>query len=691
VIGSAHDGRLGAGDEAFLARRVALLAIGIAFVFALFGVRLFQLQIIEGADLRTRSELNAVRTVRIEAPRGEIVDRDGRALAASRVAFGVSLIPNELRDRERTVKALGMLIERDRSELAALVGAPSGRKRFQPVVLESDLAPDAHARVATHRYALPGVVLRTVPRRHYIEGARAAHVLGTIGEIGADELDDPDFAGYRAGEIIGQSGLEARLERHLRGRAGGRNVVVDVQGREVEVLDEVEPVKGGRVVLTLDLDLQRAAEQAFLSEDPEKDDAMGAVVAVDVRNGDVLAIASRPSYDPNAFAGGIDAETWRRLTTDRWVPLQNRALAGQYSPGSTWKAFVAAAGLQEGIVDPQETVYCPGYYRHGNRSYRCWRRGGHGDVDLRTALARSCDVYFYELGIEMGIDRLAHFARGFGFGRPTGIDLPGEAAGLVPDKAWKRRARHEEWITGETVSASIGQGFNLVTPLQLALGYAAIANGGTLHEPRLVRRLETWDGELVEERLPGATRSVPVRAEHLARVREGLVEVVHGERGTGRRAQVPGMTVGGKTGTTQVVSLAALEHYEEEEDIPIHLRDHAWFAAFAPAEDPRIAVAVLAEHGGGGGSVAAPIAQRVLAAWHEKYLTPPPEGDEAAPPDESPPAGSGEPESTLRATPAPRGRGTPPRTRARRSTLPGAECRAGPCVGTTGEGCRARD
>jgi len=621
---SSHDaGRLSGGDLPPGEQRIGLVATLIGLVFAVFVLRLFQLQIIEGDALQDRSERNSVRTVRLEAPRGDLLDREGRVLASTRPAYWTGVIPNELRkakpERDLTLRALGQLLAREPEELEERLGKPRGRKRFQPVVFDADLPYDQLVRVESHRYALSGVVTGIRPRRHYLERARAAHLLGTIGEVQSAQLETEKFAGYQAGDIVGQLGLETKLERHLRGRDGGRNLVVNVSGREIEELGMIEPVPGGRAVLALDLDLQRAAEAAFLSDDPDKPDPIGSLVAVDPRNGDVLAIVSRPAYDPNAFAGGIDAEAWSALTGDEWLPLQNRAVAGQYSPGSTYKALVAAAGLAEGLIDPDEPVFCPGHYRLGRRVYRCWKRGGHGDVDLEQALVHSCDVYFYQLGIELGVDRLARYARGFGLGSPTGVALPGEMSGLVPSREWKERVKSEPWIKGETVSTSIGQGYNLVTPLQLAIAYAAIANGGTLYAPRLVLRLETWDGELVEERPVRERGSVPVAPEALARIRRALAAVVQDPKGTGARARVPGVEVAGKTGTTQVVSLQHVEGLEEDE-IPIRYRDHALFAAFAPLDEPEIAVAVIVEHGGGGGAVAAPIAQRVLARHFEKKL-----------------------------------------------------------------------
>jgi len=648
IPGRLGEERLASANEPPGDLRLWIVVLMLVGTFTVFLLRLFHLQILEGADLASRSQRNSVRALRLEAPRGDIVDREGRVLATSRPAFRVQVIPNDVRSSRTTYTVLGELLGRDPYELHDLVGSPGGRRRFQPVVLEGDLSYEERARVETHRYALPGVVTDMTPRRHYVEDERAAHLLGTIGEIDANELGKETFADYQAGEVIGKFGLEARLEPHLRGRAGGRNVVVDVAGQEIEVIDEVAPEPGGRLVLTLDVDLQRAAEEAFRpevpeppvaaegeeeAEIPEPSPVMGALVALDPRNGDVLAMVSEPAYDPNAFAGGIDAATWSRLTGDEWKPLRNRALSAQYPPGSTYKPIVALAGLGEGVIDADTSVFCPGYYRLGRRVYRCWKRGGHGEVDLLAALRDSCDVYFYQLGVELGIDTIARYAERFGLGRTTGISLQGERPGLIPTKAWKERARGERWIKGETVSAAIGQGFDLVTPLQLANAFAALGNEGRRFTPRIVQRLETWDGQVVREIPPSEPEDAGIDPAHLALVREGLVAVVHGTpgtpatadapatpriHGTGGRARVEDVVVAGKTGTSQVVRLDLVEDLEEDE-VPVRYRDHALFAAFAPADAPEIAVAVVVEHAGeGGGAAAAPIAQKVLATYFAK-------------------------------------------------------------------------
>ena len=618
MLGGYGDSRLGTGDSPLADGRLQLFAGVIVLAFIVFTVRLFQLQILQGADLSSLSLRNFVRTVVLEAPRGVILDREGRVLAANRPAYRVRVIPNEMSDPSRTFVALGQLLERDSEELHARVGTPRGRRRFQPVELDGDMGYDRRARVESHLFALPGVVTDVRPLRHYVESDLAAHLLGSIGEIQPSQLKRREFSSYRAGDIVGLVGLEATLESHLRGRKGGRNVIVDVAGREISEIDEIAPVPGGRVILNIDLDLQRAAEDAFRGAEPDEPDKMGSLVALDPRNGEVLALVARPAFDPNAFADGVDAATWQALTSDEWRPLQNRAIAGVYPPGSTFKAIIAAAGLEEGEVDPEEEVFCPGYYRLGRRTYRCWKRGGHGSVNLEQALVHSCDVYFYQLGVKLGIDRIARYSKLFGLGEPTGIDLSGEMAGLVPTKEWKLRARGEPWQGGETVSVAIGQGANLVTPIQLAIAFAAIANGGQLVQPRLLRRLETWDGELVKEMKPARGKSVDVSRDVLARVVNALTGVVQQPRGTGGRARVPGVEVAGKTGTVQVVSLNFFKDVEDDE-IPLRYRDHALFAAFAPASAPEIAISVVVEHAGqGGGRVAAPIAQKVLARYFEK-------------------------------------------------------------------------
>ncbi len=610
-----------AGTDLPIDGRLRLFAALLGAAFAIFELRLFQLQIVDVEALREQALRNSVRTARLEAQRGEIVDREGRVLAKTRSAWELDVVPSDLQNRDRTFAALGQLLERESAELVEQVGSPRGIARFRPVRLVGDLDDVELARIETHRFALPGVSTRVRPLRHYVDGPIAAHLLGTLGEVRSVQLEQEAFADYRSGDIVGQTGLESLLEPQLRGRSGGRNVMVDAAGREVQVLDEVAPEAGSRVVLTLDLDLQRAAYEAFQDVPEGQPPKMGSAVAIDVRNGDVLVMLSQPSFDPNAFSGGIDAKAWKALTGDEWDPLRNRAIQNHYPPGSTHKAIVAAALLQEGVITPHTRTFCPGSFHFGGRAYRCWKREGHGSVDLHKALQQSCDVFFYTFGVQLGIDRLANIAKSFGLGQPTGVPLSGEASGLVPSSEWKLRRFGERWYPGETVSAAIGQGYNLYTPIQLAVAYAAVASG-QLIEPRLVLRVEGDEG--VEETPASKLTPVAVKPELLALVREGMTAVVESPGGTGGRARVPGVKVAGKTGTAQVVQLAHTEGMAESE-IPIRYRDHAWFGAFAPADAPEIAVGVFVEHGLHGSTGAGPIVQRILARYFEKRgMTPPP-------------------------------------------------------------------
>jgi len=602
------------GTDLPLDGRLRLFAALLGAAFAIFELRLFQLQVVEAAELREKSQRNSVRTVRLEAPRGEIVDREGRTLADTRSARELSVVPNDLQRRDVTFAALAQLLDKDVGELDGRVGNPRGIARFRPVRLVGDLDYVHLARVETHRFALPGVGTNVRPLRNYPEGTLASHLLGTLGEIRGDQLESEAYADYRPGDVIGQTGLEAALEPSLRGKAGGRNIVVDASGREVEELERVEPEPGSRVVLTLDLDLQRAAWDAFHDVPPGEPPKMGSAIAIDVRTGDVLAMLSLPGFDPNAFAGGIDATTWKALTNDEWHPLQNRAISSHYPPGSTHKVIVAAALLQEKVITPQSRVFCPGSFHYGGRTYRCWKKEGHGSVDLLRAIQQSCDVFFYTYGVQLGIDRLANIAKSFGLGQATGVGLAGEATGLVPSSEWKEERFGERWFPGETVSAAIGQGYNLYTPIQLAVAYAGIATGEQIR-PRLLLRVERPDG--VEEAPPTERHPVGVAPEYLEWVRRGMTLVVEEPGGTGGRARVPGVRVAGKTGTAQVVRLEHTEHMQESK-IPIKYRDHAWFGAFAPADAPEIVVGVFVEHGQHGSSGAAPVAQRILARYFEK-------------------------------------------------------------------------
>jgi penicillin-binding protein 2 len=614
-------------SEAQIERRIITSMLGIVAIWLILGARLFYLQVIEGDRFRVSAERNSVRTHRVIASRGMILDRTGAILVDSRPAFDVGVVPYQTEKLDVTLQRLSGLLSEEPTVLAARYGRPRGPERFQPKIVAHDVDFRIAARVGERLWALPGVVTQADPVRFYTHGSSAAHLLGMLGEISSAELSSHDYQGYRRGDVVGKDGIERLLDRPLRGEDGGRNVLVDAYGRELQVLDEIKPQPGHNVVLTLDHRLQHIAEQKL-----DEMKRSGAVVAVDPRNGEVLVLVSRPSFDPNRFARGIEGADWQALLDDPGRPLHNRALLGMFPPGSVYKAVTALAGLEKNIITPDFRVYCGGSFAFGGRRYRCWKKEGHGSMDVHSALVQSCDVFFYRVGQLLGVDTLAYYARGLGLGNRTGIGVKREAPGLVPTSGWKQRRFGQRWMPGETISVSIGQGFNLWTPLQMALAYAAIGNGGTRYRPQLVKRIEGPYGEVVDERKPEVTGVVPVSERNMEMIQDALRGVVHEPRGTGGRMRglANGVEAAGKTGTAQVVGMA--KEPAKEEDIPIQFRDHAWFATYVPADNPRIAIAVLVEHGGHGGSAAAPIARAIVDEFLKNEQPAPPPPPDAAPP-----------------------------------------------------------
>lgn len=587
-----------------LRRRLAYAAAAASLMLLLLVLRLWSLQILHGEELATLSENNRIRMRRITATRGRIVDRYDRVLVESQASYDAVLVPEDAPDLETTVETLTQFLDQSAAVTQAVLARAAGRPRFQEIVVKRGLAWNEVVAIETHQTDLPGVSVHVAPKRYYPEGPVLAHVLGYVGEVSRGDLQRNHQ--YRGGDLIGKAGLEEVFDGQLRGVNGGRHVEVDAVGRELRVLDKIDAAPGQTLVLSVDLDLQRAAEAAM-------GDHVGAVVVLDPRNGDVLAMVSRPSFDPNLFAGGLRNREWRELVEDPHKPLTQRAFRGQYPPGSTFKFIVAVAALEEGIINPFNKIHCGGSYTFGKRQFRCWRRGGHGSINLVQALAQSCDVFFYQLGSKLGVDTIARYARAFGLGAPTGIVLEHEGSGLIPDRQWKRARFGKPWYPGETLPVAIGQGYVTATPLQMAHAVAALAVGQR-YRPRLVLRLEGQKGEEVDavpvEALPGPD----VRPAVLAEVREGLFEVVNAAHGTGKRAALEGVGVAGKSGTSQVVGMGP--ERVKSKDLPWAQRDHAWFVAFAPAEAPEVALAVLVEHAsGGGGKIAAPVAGEVLAEF----------------------------------------------------------------------------
>jgi penicillin-binding protein 2 len=590
---------------ATLRRRLVVAIVGVLVLFALTLVRLWHLQVTEGDQYRSLSENNRIRLKRVRATRGTILDRHGQILVDNRPSFDVALVPEDAHDVPRTLASLTRLLHADGNEFRSAMQAAANRPPFEDVILKRDLDWESIVALETHQLDLPGVSVQVGPRRTYPFNDMAAHLLGYVGEVSQQELANRQ--GYRLGDLIGKAGAERYWEDYLRGIDGGQQVEVDAVGRKLRTLSEVEETPGNTLVMTLDRDLQLAAERAMGERE-------GAVVALDPRSGAVLAMVSRPAFDPNIFARGIRRVEWKALMTDRKRPLNSKAVQGTYPPGSTFKVVMAAAALEEGVINPFTQIFCGGGIWFGNHEFRCWRPQGHGNMNVHEALVRSCDVFFYQVGQRLGIDAIADYAHRFGLGAPTGITLDHESGGIIPSSAWKRQRFGEPWYAGETLSVAIGQGYVTTTPLQMANVIAAIANNGTVYRPQFVKRVETPDGTLVREEEPVIERDLGFKKTTLLQIRQALSDVVNSNRGTGSKGRVKGIEVGGKTGTSQVGKLGAERakqgHMERER------KDHAWFIAFAPVSSPEIAVAVLAEHAGEhGGTAAAPIAQQVIAHY----------------------------------------------------------------------------
>jgi len=586
-------------------RRRLTIAVGLACLgFLILLARLWNLQILHGDEAFESSKRNRIRLQRAQATRGRVLDRYGRTLIDSRPSFNAILVPEDAGDVELTIENLAHFLEQSTAEVHSLLEKTAKRSPFAEIVVQRDLSFEKVVALETHQLDLPGVSVQITPRRSYPYGPELGHILGYVGEANPTDLEaDPH---YRMGDLIGKAGLEKYLENTLRGVHGGQQIEVDAVGRRLRVLHEVPEVPGNIVRLTIDLDLQQAASSALGARD-------GAVVAVDLKTGGVLAFVNYPTFDPNIFARGITHDQWEELVDDPHHPLTNRALQGQYPPGSAFKMVVAAAALEEGIINPFTRLYCPGGLQFGNHYFRCWEHRGHGSVNLLQALERSCDVFFYQVSQRLGIDAIARYARAFGLGQKTGLEFGHERTGTIPDTEWKMTHLKEAWYAGETLSAAIGQGYVTATPLQMANMVGAVATGKRMR-PHFVFRTETPAGEVIEGEQVEEIGTLALRQTTLNQVRDGLRAVVNGPHGTGSRARLPDVNVAGKTLTSQVVKLK--KQRQPIGQIPWKFRDHAGFVAYAPIEDPEIAIAVIVEHAeAGGGKIAAPVAHDVLEAY----------------------------------------------------------------------------
>ncbi len=594
----------------FTSRAIVALVLCIALMLVLVA-RLVDLQVIKHDTYTVLSDQNRVHIAALPPTRGLIFDRNGVLLAQNLPSYSLQIVPEQVDDVDATIEKLRQLIAISEDDEERFRKRYQRSRRFKPITLRTRLSDEEVARFAVNRHRFPGVDIAARLYRHYPQGSLAVHALGYVGRINEHELQSIDASNYEGTDFIGKTGVEKFYEDILHGDVGVQRVETNAQGRTLRVLEQTPPVPGLNLHLTLDTNLQRVAEQALGEE-------RGAVVAIDPRDGSVLVLASMPGFDPNLFVGGIDSKTYRGLRDSPDQPLFNRALRGRYPPGSTLKPFIGLAGLEYGAVEPNASIYCPGWYMldGDDHKYRDWKKSGHGPVDLTRSMVESCDVYYYDLALSLGIDRISSFLEPFGFNDLTGIDTSGELAGLVPSREWKRRVKREPWYPGETLITGIGQGFNLVTPLALASATATLSTYGQHLRPRIVAASEDPDsGEVVD--FPVAS-NLAVPAEDHANwhyIIKTMTEAVHSHRGTARRiGENAPYEIAGKTGTAQVFSIKQNEEYVEE-DIEKRLRDHALFIAFAPAHDPRIAVAVIVENGGSGGAVAAPIARKVMDAW----------------------------------------------------------------------------
>lgn len=598
--------------ESALFTRRAVFAGGIVLLLlAVLLARLYHLQRIEYEHYETLSKNNRVRLQAVAPTRGLIYDRNGVLLANNLPTYRLEIIPEEVKDMEATLTGLAEHVDITESEIARFRKALRRARPFEGIPLRFRLSDEEVARLAVVRHQFPGVDVAARLARHYPQGPLAVHSIGYVGRISERELKRVDAVNYRATDHIGKTGVERYYEDLLHGEVGYQRVEVNVSGRVLRVLEESPPVAGSNIYLTLDSRLQRIAEEAL-------DGYSGAIVVLDPRSGEVLAMASQPTYDPNLFVNGIASADYAALRDNPERPLFNRALSGQYPPGSTVKPIIGLAGLESGVQRPKQRSFCIGYYQLPNdeRRYRDWKKTGHGMVDLSEAINQSCDVLFYDMALRLGIDRISPMLARFGFGRVTGIDTVGEAPGILPSRQWKRATKRQPWYPGETLITGIGQGYLTSTPLQLAHSTGVLALDGERLRPRLLMAVDDpsdvpLEGEKVEHMSP-----VQVRDPHSWRyVKHAMERVTLSSRGTARRAfEATSYASAGKTGTAQVFTIAQDEEYDAE-TLARKLRDHALYVGYAPAEEPEIAVAVIVEHGGSGGSIAAPIARRVTDAW----------------------------------------------------------------------------
>jgi penicillin-binding protein 2 len=592
-------------DRRTLALRLSVLQVVIAAAFGGLAVGFWVFQIVQHEEFKYRATNNHLRSLALRAPRGVVLDRHGEVLVSNRVTFNISLVREQVRDLDRTLAILSEATGVDELALRERVNRFRREPAYRPIVLIPNAGDELRIAVSARALELPGVIAEEVPTRRYPTDAVAAHLFGYVTEVREEQLLRPEFEGIGPGAIVGQAGIEAIYNQLLMGEEGRREVIVNSIGREIDVLRTNDPIEGRGLQLTIDADVQRALEDAFRHAGYN-----GAAVILQPQTGEVLALVSLPAYDPNEFATGISRANWAALNADTLRPLNNRALQGRFSPGSTFKIVIAVAALEEGVATPDRRIFCQGSATFFGRPFQCHKRGGHGSLDMRQAIAQSCNVYFYTLGNLLGIDRIHKWAAALGLADRTGIDLPNEVQSIMPSSEWKLRTTGQRWFPGETISVAIGQGQVTTTPLSLAVMMMTLGNGGIRHTPHVLKAVDNGQG-LEPVPLPEPRSNVRFKDVTIRTLHEGLWGAVHG--GTARRATVPGRDVSGKTGTAQVISLGAAAAMKDKMDV----RHHGWFVFFAPRDNPEIAGVVLAEHAGGSGE-SLPIARHAIETYFAK-------------------------------------------------------------------------
>ncbi len=566
-----------------------LLGIIAAVFFGIF-LKLFYLQILNYPYYRALSDANSLRLITARAPRGIITDRNGEILATNIPTYSLYVIPADVKASGPTLLRLSQILDEPLSSLEILIESRKQRRRFEPIRLQTHLDDKLIAEIEENRVRLPGVYIQMEPERYYPHGELASHILGYIGEISEDDLTRLRESGYNVGDVVGKKGVERTYDQVLRGEDGGVQVEVDASGVQRRTLAYKKPIQGQTIELTIDWKVQELAEKLL-------GDQIGSVVITNPKTGEILAMVSHPNFDPNEFVSGISYKDWNKLLKDKNHPLENRAIQGQYPPGSIFKLITALSALEEGVIDFNKVFLCRGIYWYKTWPYRCWRTSGHGYMNLEHAIIESCDIFFYQLGLLVKIDNIYNVAKSMGLGAKTQVDLDGEVSGLVPNPQWKEATQHVPWFPGNTIQMSIGQSYLLTTPLQMLDVTSGLAMNGKIYKPHfLYRMVDENTGRTVYEKQPELLRTSDINQKYLDFIKSTMEKVISSDRGTGKRARIKGVRVAGKTGTSENP----------------HGDNHAWFTAYAPADDPKVAAIVMVENGGEGGVVSAPIAQRVM-------------------------------------------------------------------------------